>query len=107
MSTRISETLEGLQPGDVLVAAFTGPACNSILPLLGALVIEVGGAMSHAAIIAREYGLPAVIGASEATSRIADGTIVEVDPARGGYVRENESRMFATFGANSLGRPRE
>lgn len=38
--------------------------------------------MSHAAIIAREYGLPAVIGASGATSRLAGGTIVEVDPAR-------------------------
>lgn len=63
--------------------AFTGPSFNSILPILGALVVEEGGALCHAAIVAREFGLPAVIGAREATSLIADGVEVEVDPIRG------------------------
>lgn len=80
------EPLERLEPGDVLIAAFTGPSCNSILPILGALVVEEGGPLCHAAIVASEFGLPAVIGAGEATTRIPDGAMVEVDP-RAGVVR--------------------
>jgi pyruvate,water dikinase len=77
------DALDRLQPGDVMIAAFTGPSFNSILPMLGALVVEEGGALCHAAIVAREFGLPAVIGARCATSLIADGSVVEVDPRRG------------------------
>ncbi len=80
------EALERLEPGDVLIAAFTGPSCNSFLPILGALVVEEGGLLCHAAIVAREFGLPAVIGAGQATTRIPDGAMVEVDP-RAGVVR--------------------
>ena len=67
----------------MLIAAFTGPSFNSIVPMLGALVVEEGGVMCHAAIVAREFGLPAVIGAQGATSFIPDGVEVEVDPNRG------------------------
>lgn len=81
-----ADAVDRLQPGDVMIAAFTGPSFNSILPMLGALVVEEGGAMCHAAIVAREFGLPAVIGARGATSLIADGVEVEVDPY-GGVVR--------------------
>jgi pyruvate,water dikinase len=66
-----------------MIAAFTGPSCNSILPMLGALVVEEGGAICHAAICAREFGLPAVIGARRATELIRDGALVEVDPTSG------------------------
>jgi phosphoenolpyruvate synthase/pyruvate phosphate dikinase len=55
VAATVGDALEQLQPGDVLVAPFTGPAYNSILPMLGALVVEIGGAMSHAAIMAREF----------------------------------------------------
>ena len=72
-----------LQPGDVLVAPFTGPSVNSLLPLIGALVVEEGGALCHAAIVAREFGLAAVIGAHGATSRIPHGAQVDVDPVHG------------------------
>ena len=72
-----------LEPGDVLVAPVTGPSANSLLPVLGALVVEEGGAMCHAAIVAREFGLPAVIGARGATTRIPHGAHVEVDPELG------------------------
>ncbi len=72
-----------LEQGDVLVASFTGPSFNSILPILGALVVEEGGPLCHAAIVAREFGLPAVIGVRGATALIPDGAIVEVDAARG------------------------
>ncbi len=72
-----------LEPGDVLVAPFTGPSINSLLPAIGALVVEEGGPFSHAAIVAREFGCIAVTGAHEATTRIPHGATVEIDPDRG------------------------
>jgi pyruvate,water dikinase len=72
-----------LEPGDVLVAPFTGPSVNSLLPVIGALVVEEGGAMCHAAIVTREFGLTAVIGAHSATTRIPHGALIEVDPQHG------------------------
>ena len=69
VATNSDDALDRLQPGDVLVAPFTGPSYNSILPIIGALVVEAGGSMCHAAIVAREFGLPAVIGAAGAPPR--------------------------------------
>jgi pyruvate,water dikinase len=68
-----------LQQGDVLVTRNTGPAFNVVLPLLGAIVTDRGGQLSHAAIVAREYGIPAVVGTREATTMFADGARVRVD----------------------------
>jgi phosphoenolpyruvate synthase/pyruvate phosphate dikinase len=72
-----------LQQGDVLVTRNTGPAFNVVLPLLGAIVTDRGGQLSHAAIVAREYGIPAVVGTREATSTFADGVRVRVDGDNG------------------------
>jgi pyruvate,water dikinase len=80
------EALANLEPGDVLVAPYPAPTYNAVLSIAGALVIEEGGLLCHAAVIARELGLPAVVGAREAMSRIKDGSVVEVDPARGTVV---------------------
>jgi pyruvate,water dikinase len=68
-----------LQQGDVLITRNTGPAFNVVLPLLGAIVTDRGGQLSHAAIVAREYGLPAVVGTREATTMFADGSRVRVN----------------------------
>jgi pyruvate,water dikinase len=65
--------------GDVLVTASTTEAFNILLPLLGAIVTDSGGLLSHSAIVAREYGIPGVVGTRDATGRIADGTRVRVD----------------------------
>ena len=65
--------------GDVLVTVSTSEAFNILLPLLGAIVTDSGGLLSHSAIVAREYGIPGVVGTREATERIADGTRVRVD----------------------------
>lgn len=65
--------------GDVLVTESTTEAFNILLPLLGAIVTDSGGLLSHSAIVAREYGIPAVVGTREATKRIADGARVRVD----------------------------
>jgi rifampicin phosphotransferase len=72
-----------LQKGDVLVAPTTSPAYNVILPMIGAVVTDRGGALSHSAIIAREFGIPAVVGTDQATSRIPDGARILVDGDRG------------------------
>jgi rifampicin phosphotransferase len=68
-----------LQQGDVLVTRTTGPAFNVVLPLLGAIVTDRGGQLSHAAIVAREYGIPAVVGTRDATTKIGDGARVRVN----------------------------
>jgi len=69
--------------GDVLVTESTSEAFNILLPLLGALVTDSGGLLSHSAIVAREYGIPGVVGTREATTLIADGTRVRVDGESG------------------------
>ena len=68
-----------IQRGDVLVTESTSEAFNILLPLLCAIVTDNGGLLSHAAIVAREYGIPGVVGTREATQRIADGMRVRVD----------------------------
>jgi pyruvate,water dikinase len=69
--------------GDVLVTEATTEAFNILLPLLGAIVTDNGGLLSHSAIVAREYGIPGVVGTREATERINDGTRVRVDGTTG------------------------
>jgi phosphohistidine swiveling domain-containing protein len=65
--------------GDVLVTESTTEAFNILLPLLGAIVTDAGGLLSHSAIVAREYGIPGVVGTRDATDVIRDGTRVRVD----------------------------
>ncbi len=65
--------------GDVLVTEATTEAFNILLPLLGAIVTDNGGLLSHSAIVAREYGIPGVVGTREATDRISDGVRLRVD----------------------------
>lgn len=77
------DAFDRLQPDDILVTTMTTPAYDAILPIVAALVVEEGGALSHAAIVAREFGLPAVIGARGALDHINDGDIIEVDPKAG------------------------
>lgn len=77
------EDFNRLRQGDVLVARNTGPSFNVVLPLLGAIVTDRGGQLSHAAIVAREYGIPAVVGTREATAMFPDGARVRVDGDRG------------------------
>lgn len=72
-----------LQRGDVLVCRATDPAWTPLFALAGAVVAETGGRLSHAAIVAREYRIPAVLGVAGATSRIADGQRIMVDGSRG------------------------
>lgn len=83
VATSPEEALTRLEPGDVLVVPCTTPAYNMVVGMAGALVTAEGGSLSHAAVIARELGIPGVIGAPAAMHEIPDGSLVEVDPVAG------------------------
>ncbi|MDM7938069.1 MAG: PEP-utilizing enzyme [Cyanobium sp. CZS 48M] len=72
-----------IQKGDVLVTQSTTEAFNILLPLLGGIVTDRGGLLSHSAIVAREYGIPGVVGTREATRRLNDSQRVRVDGTAG------------------------
>jgi pyruvate,water dikinase len=72
-----------LQPGDVLITRQTDPGWGAVFPLISGLVMERGGMLSHGAIIAREFGIPSVVGVGDATRRIPHGHDVHVDGDRG------------------------
>jgi pyruvate,water dikinase len=72
-----------LRPGEVLVAPYTNPAWTPLFQQAVAVIVDSGGAMSHAAIVAREYGIPAVLGTGDGTRRLVDGEWVRVDGTRG------------------------
>lgn len=72
-----------LQPGDVLVAPVTNPAWTPLFLHAAAVVVDTGGSASHAAIVAREYGVPAVMGTVNGTQQLTDGQWIQVDGTRG------------------------
>jgi pyruvate,water dikinase len=76
------EAIEALEPGDILVVRATSPAFNAVLSIAGAVVTGEGGPLSHAAVLARELGIPAVVGAPGALD-LPDGATIEVDPRLG------------------------
>jgi pyruvate,water dikinase len=77
------EALDRLEPGDVLVTSLTTPAYEALMAIAGAVVTEHGGLASHTALVAREQGIPAIVGVARATATIRDGSRVAVDPTAG------------------------
>ncbi len=78
-----TEDLMALQPGEIVVAPATGEAFNAVLHLIGGIVTDHGSFASHAGILAREMGFPAVVGTVNATSRIKTGDIIRLDGSTG------------------------
>ena len=72
-----------LEPGEILVAPSTDPGWTPLFLTAGALVMEMGGTISHGAVVAREYGIPAVVGVPNATLRLVTGQTITVDGAAG------------------------
>lgn len=72
-----------LEPGEILVAPSTDPGWTPLFFTASGLVMEMGGPMSHGAIVAREYGIPAVVGVSGAIEHITTGQQITVDGSRG------------------------
>jgi phosphohistidine swiveling domain-containing protein len=76
---RTLDEADRVQPGDVLVAEFTAPPWTPLFATVSAVVTDAGGILSHCAVVAREYGIPAVVGTGRATATIRDGQMVEVN----------------------------
>ena len=72
-----------LDPGEILVCPGTDPAWTPLFLAAAGLVTEVGGMMTHGSVVAREYGIPAVVGVHEATTRLATGQRIRMDGSTG------------------------
>jgi phosphohistidine swiveling domain-containing protein len=79
----LSPATAGLQQGEILVCPGTDPAWTPLFLTAGGLVTEVGGLMTHGAVVAREYGLPAVVGVHAATERLVTGQLIRLDGSSG------------------------
>jgi pyruvate,water dikinase len=77
------DQFSAVRPGDVLICRTTDPAWTPLFAVAAAVVTETGGMLSHAAIVAREHGIPAVLGIADALTRIKTGTALTVDGNRG------------------------
>jgi rifampicin phosphotransferase len=81
--TRSQDDFGAVQPGDIIVCASSNPSWVPLFAIAGGLITDTGGVLSHAAVVAREFALPAVVGTGDATHRIADGRLVELDGSTG------------------------
>jgi pyruvate,water dikinase len=77
------EDFDKMHPGSVLVAGTTTPAWTPLFAMASAIVTDIGGPLSHGSIVAREYGIPAVMGTGVATRRIKSGQMITVDGSAG------------------------
>lgn len=85
-TARVVRTLaesDKLEPGDVLVCEMTMPSWTPLFSIVSAVVADSGGVLSHCAIVAREYGIPCVVGTMNGTQRLRDGQLLTVDGAKG------------------------
>ena len=99
-----AETIDDLQPGEILVAKVTDVGYTPAFAYAAAVVTELGGPMSHAAIVAREFGVPCVVNARGAASRLTTGTLVEVDGGDGRGHRARRLSLRTTSAPTALGR---
>jgi phosphohistidine swiveling domain-containing protein len=77
------DTIDDLEPGEILVAEVTDVGYTAAFSYAAAVVTDLGGPMSHAAVVAREFGIPCVVDAQGATRRLPPGALVEVDGGSG------------------------
>ena len=84
-----------LEPGEILVCLGTDPSWTPLFLTAGGLVMEVGGMMTHGAVVAREYGIPAIVGVHEATTRLRTGQRIRIDGSSGVITLETEAQPAA------------
>jgi len=75
-----------LQPGEIMVCPGTDPSWTPLFLTASGLIMEVGGMMTHGAVVAREYGIPAVVGVDRATERLSTGMRIRLDGSSGQIV---------------------
>lgn len=90
------EDFDQMRRGDILVAATTTPAWTPLFAMASAVVTDIGGPLSHGSIVAREYGIPAVMGTGVATRRIQSGQTITVDGTKGEVILETEEEKQST-----------
>ncbi len=88
-----------LSPGEILVAPSTDPGWTPLFLTAGGLIMEMGGAMSHGAVVAREYGIPAIVGVPDATQRIATGQHITLDGSAGTVTIESAAETATDMSA--------
>ena len=88
-----AEASEKVKQGDILVAPVTGSEYNPAMKRAGAVITEMGGLTSHAAIVCLEFDIPVVVGADNATDILKDGDVVTVDGQRG-LIYRGEARVL-------------
>ena len=98
--TGADDAISRIELGDIIVAKVTSPAFNVVLPLASALVVEHGGLVSHAALVARELGIPAIVGVRNATANLVDGERIHVDAANGRVVQLGVRRSVESLPTN-------
>ena len=81
-----------LSSGDILVTQATDPGWTPVFPLVSGIVLEIGGQLSHGAIVAREYGIPAVVNVQGAMQTIQNGQMITVDGTNGRIYVDEEVR---------------
>ncbi len=84
------EDFSQMRPGSILVAKITTPAWTPLFAMAAAVVTDIGGPLSHGSIVAREYGIPAVMGTGVATRRIQTGQMITVDGGAGTVILLDE-----------------
>jgi pyruvate,water dikinase len=77
------DDIDRLAPGEILVTYATAPPWTPVFAIAGGIVTDIGGTLSHCAVVAREYGIPAVVGTRVATATIQDGQLITVDGTNG------------------------
>ncbi len=92
------EDFAAFQPGEILVASITTPAYTPLFALAAGVVTDIGGVLSHGSIVAREYGIPAVLGTGVATKRIATGDVITLDGGAGTVRLDGEPEVAAPVG---------
>ena len=90
-----------LQPGEIMVCPGTDPSWTPLFLVAGGLIMEVGGLMTHGAVVAREYGIPAVVGVHEATSRLKTGQRLRLDGSNGSITILDEQTPHSGLDENS------
>jgi pyruvate,water dikinase len=85
--------LERIQPGDIVVTYAIDPAWTPVFGIIAGVISVEGGMLAHAAVLGREYGLPVVLGVKNATSRLRDGDLVQIDGSSGAIGLLNETRQ--------------
>jgi phosphohistidine swiveling domain-containing protein len=91
----LDDPLADFEPGDILVAQTVDPGWSAALSCAGAVVLDIGGVMSHGAMVARELGIPCVVGVRSATRRLTTGTTVTVDGSAGSITIHDQPAVVA------------